>query len=121
MFIQIEDPSDLPRPPEEVQIRAIDIDPYPDGQRLRVLIELTPFLESPDLSVRVLNNQGKEAADLSIVGAHQQSLGLTIHLRGPYSQDPYTIDATVLYEDLGQVHQVSKTFTIVRESGNDQA
>jgi hypothetical protein len=121
MFIQIEDPSDLPRPPEEVQIRAIHVDPYPDGQRLRVLIELTPFSEPPDLSLRVLNNEGVELADLSIVGAHQQSLGLTVHLRGPTGEEPYTVDASVHYEDHGLVHQFLKTFEIVREDGNDQA
>jgi hypothetical protein len=121
MLIQIEDPSDLPRPPEEVQIRAIEIDPYPDGQRLRVLIELTPFIEPPDLSVRVLNHEGREVADLSIVGAHQPSLGVTIHLRETSSKDSYSLDAAIEYEDLGQVHQFSKTFGIGLESGNDQA
>ena len=121
MLIQIEDPSDLPRPPEEVQIRAIEIDPYPDGQRLRVLIELTPFIESPDLSLRVSTSEGRQVADLSIVGAHQQSLGVTIHLREPSSKDSYTLDATLEYEHLGQVHQFSKTFGIISESGNDQA
>lgn len=121
MFIQIEDPSDLPRPPEEVQIRAIEIDPYPDGQRLRVLVELTPFLEPPDLSVRVLDADGVEVADLSIIGAHQKSLGLTIHLRGAVTEDPYTIEASIQYEEHGLVHKFSKTFEVVRKSGNDQA
>jgi hypothetical protein len=78
-------------------------------------------MESPDLSVRVLNSDGREVADLSIIGAHQQSMGLTIHLRGPFSEDPYTLDATIQYDDLGQVHRFSKTFDIVRESGNEQA
>ena len=121
MLIQIEDPSDLPRPPEEVQVRALEVDPYPDGQRLRVLIELTPFQEAPDLSVRVLNAEGQEVADLSIIGAHQPALGLTVHLRSPAIQDPHTIDASIHYEEHGLVHQFLKTFEMVRESGNDQA
>lgn len=121
MFIQIEDPSDLPRPPEEVHIRSLDIDPYPDGRRLRLLLELTPFMEPPDLSLRVLNGEGEEVADLSIIGAHQNILSLTVHLQGPISGGAYTLEAAILYEDLGQVNLFQREIELVRESGDGQA
>jgi hypothetical protein len=121
MFIQIEDPSDLPRPPEEVRIRSLDIDPYPDGRRLCVLLELTPFMEPPDLSLRVLDSEGGEVADLSIIGAHQNTLSLTVHLRGPISDGAFTFEAAILYEDLGQVTQFQREIELVRETGDDQA
>ncbi len=121
MFIQIEDPSDLPRPPEEVQIRSVDIDPYPDGQRLHVLIELTPFTEPPDLSLRVMDLDGVELADLSIIGAHQNKLGLTVHLRGSNYKSPLSLEAVVQYEALGTVHKIERKIKTAGEHGNDTA
>ncbi len=121
MFIQIEDPSDLPRPPEEVHIRAIAIDPYPDGQRLRVTVELSPFMEPPDLSLRVLDAEELEIAELSIIGAHQTTLGLTVHLRGAEKSLPYRLEASVHYEDLGEVHHFVQPIEFNQEPGNEQA
>ena len=121
MFIQIEDPSDLPRPPEEVHIRAIAIDPYPDGQRLRVTIELSPFLQPPDLNLRVLDVDGQEMAELSIIEAHQTTLGLTVHPRGPDKRLPHRLEASVHYEDLGEVHHFVQSIDLGQELGNDQA
>lgn len=119
MFIQIEDPSDLPRPPEEVSVRAIQVDPYPDGQRLRVTIDLTPFLEAPDLVVRVLDANETELAEVSIIGAHQPTLGLTVHLKKQTQQYPYSLDASVRYEELGEVNQFSHSFEPELKQGDD--
>ena len=119
MFIQIEDPSDLPRPPEEVSVRAIQVDPYPDGQRLRVTIDLTPFLEAPDLVLRVLDANETELAEVSIIGAHQPTLGLTVHLKKQTQQYPYSLDASVRYEELGEVNQFSHSFEPELKQGDD--
>ena len=119
MFIQIEDPSDLPRPPEEVSVRAIQVDPYPDGQRLRVTLEFTPFQEAPDLVVRVLDANETELAEVSIIGAHQPTLGLTVHLKKQSNQYPYSLDASVRYDELGEVNQLTQSFELDSEQGND--
>lgn len=121
MFIQIEDPSDLPRPPEEVQIRSLDIEPYPDGRRLRVSMELTPFLEPPDLALRVLDEQGEEEADVSIISAQQTRLSLTVHLRSRELIGDYIIEAVILYDDLGQVSRFERAIELPMENTNDPA
>jgi hypothetical protein len=121
MFIQIEDPSDLPRPPEEVQVRAVAVEPYPDGRRLRVIVELTPFQEPPDLSLRILDQERREVADLSIISAHQATLGFTVHLRGPAPKGRYTMETLVTYEQLGQVHQLQHMIELPMEVRDDTA
>jgi hypothetical protein len=121
MFVQIEDPSDLPRPPEEVQVRSMAVDPYPDGRRLRVILELTPFREPPDLSLRVLDQGQREVADISIISAHQATLGFTVHLRGPAPKGRYTMEALVSYDQLGQVHQFQRTIELPMEHGDGPA
>ncbi len=121
MFIQIEDPSDMPRPPEEVHIRSLQVEPYPDGRRMRVSIELSPFQQAPDLSLRVLNSQGEEVADLSIIAAHQTKLGLTVHLRDPEPQGQFTFETMVLYEDLGEVNRLQQLIDLPMESSGDTA
>jgi hypothetical protein len=112
MFIQIEDPSDLPRAPNEVKIRDMQLKPYPDGRRLRVLLELTPFEQPPDLSLQVLDQAGEQVADLDIIAAHQNMLGLTVHLRGPAPKGQFSIQASVRYEELGEVHQVERKINL---------
>ena len=121
MFIQIEDPSDLPRPPEEVKVRSLDIEPYPDGRRLRVSMELTPFLEPPDLAIRVLDEQGGEAADVSIISAQQTRLSLTVHLRSRELEGDYTVEAVIMYEDLGQVNRIERVIEWPLESADGPA
>lgn len=121
MFIQIEDPSDSPRPPEKVQFRSLDIEPYPDGRRLRVSMELTPFLEGPDLALRVLDDQGGEVADVSIISAQQTRLSLTIHLPGSELAGSFTLEAVILYDDLGQVSRFERAIELPMESTDDPA
>lgn len=121
MFIQIEDPAEIPRPPEEVQIRSIEIDPYADGRRIRVLMELTPFLEPPDLTLRVLNQKGEEIANLSIIAVHQPSLSVTVHLRGPEIEGCFTMEAVILYEELGQVSRFERAIELPLEDNDASA
>ena len=42
MDIFFQDPTDIPLPPEEVRIRELTAEPWPDGRRVRVYVELTP-------------------------------------------------------------------------------
>jgi hypothetical protein len=119
MFIQIEDPSDLPRSPNEVKIREFNLSAYPDGRRLRVFLELTPFQDAPDLSLEVLDEENEQVADLDIIAAQQNKLGLTVHLRGPEPRGLFTFRVSVHYEELGQVHQIERKIELPMEPQDD--
>ena len=49
--------------PEETRITSLTAQPYPDGYRLRVNIEMTPFQKRPHLEV-LLNDSNRRAHGL---------------------------------------------------------
>lgn len=112
MFIQIEDPSEAPVPPEEVRFRELRVEPYPDGGRVRLTFDITPFQSGPDLEIEIIDQSSREVATLSVIGAHTSTLSLTAHLRPPDPGGKYDLRARLSYEDLGQVDQLEKQFTI---------
>ena len=54
MDIFFQDPTEVPLPPNEVRIRALRAETYPDGQRVRVYLEVDPSQQRPsaDLAIR---------------------------------------------------------------------
>lgn len=105
MYLQIEDPSEAPVPPEEVRIKHVQLSPYPDGRRVRMSLALTPFQSPPDISVVAQDARDREVSSLNIVGATEAQIALTMHLRDPETEDPVLIGITVSYADTGIVDQ----------------
>lgn len=97
MDIFFQDPSDIPLPPEEVRIRKFHLEPSPDGQRVRVALELTPFQKRPNGEISITDARGREAAGLSIIETMVPSMAFTMHLRGPDLAGPFTAAATIYY------------------------
>ncbi len=117
MFIQIEDSEGAPVPPEDVRIQSVHIDPYPDGKRIRVTLELTPFQDPPDLDVIVLDQDGEESASMSIIGAATPKLNFTAHLRGDRLSSTYQLITSLNYEELGEVDRKETAFSTTGKSG----
>jgi hypothetical protein len=111
MFIQIEDPSEAPVPPEQVRFRALEINPYPDRGRVKLTFEVTPFQSAPDLGVEVFDQNGRTVATLIVIGANTNKFELTAHLRPKDSADRYELKANLSYEELGQVDLLEKSFS----------
>lgn len=97
MEIFFRDPDEVPLPPDEVRIRELAANPYPDGRRVRVYLELTPFQQQPDAEVRVLDAQGQQVASASIIETIDPRMEMTIHLRNPDASGPFTVEAVVFY------------------------
>jgi len=115
MFIQIEDSEGAPVPHEEVRIQSVHIDPYPDGKRIRVTLELTPFQVPPDLDVIVLDQDGEESASMSIIGVTTPELNFTAHLRGNPISSAYQLSTRLIYEELGEVDRKETAFSTTGE------
>ncbi|MCJ7823691.1 MAG: hypothetical protein MUP44_02205 [Anaerolineales bacterium] len=113
MFIQIEDSAGAPVPPEEVRIQSVHIDPYPDGKRIRVSLELTPFQVPPDLDVIVLDQDGGESVSMSIISAATPELSFTAHLRGDSLSSSYQLSARLIYAELGEIDRKETVFSTV--------
>ena len=97
MDIFFQDPGDIPQPPEQVRIRQFRLEPYPDGQRVRVALELTPFLKRPSGEISIADAMGREAASFSIIETMVSKMAFTVHLRGPDLAGPFTASATIFY------------------------
>jgi hypothetical protein len=97
--IFFQDPSDIPLPPEEVHIRKLNAEPWPDGQRVRIYLEISPFQIRPNGEISVTDSNGEEVASLSIVETIDPKMEMTIHLRGRQARGEYTVSATIFYAE----------------------
>jgi hypothetical protein len=84
--------------PEETRITSLTAEPYPDGYRLRVNIEMTPFQTRPHLEVVLSDAKGNEVASSSIVEPLTWKIEFTMHIRGELN-NPYTLEAKLFYPD----------------------
>ncbi len=84
--------------PEETHITTLKAEPYPDGYRLRVNLEITPFQKRPHIEINVTGADGEEVTSTSIVEPMSWKLELTMHIRGEL-KNPYTLTANLFYPD----------------------
>ena len=84
--------------PEETKITSLAAQPYPDGRRLHVAIEMTPFQKRPHLEVLLSDSNGDEVASASIVEPMTWKIEFTMHLRGEL-HNPYNLEAKLFYPD----------------------
>jgi hypothetical protein len=92
-----DDPLQSPRKPEDVRINRLGIFVYEDGRRVAGGFDLTPFRRRPSVEVKIRNERGEPAGDLSIIEALQPNFTLTVHLRDGEPTEWYTARAVVYY------------------------
>ena len=84
--------------PEETRITLLHAEPYPDGYRLHVHIEMTPFQKRPHVEVELKDANGDEIASTSIVEPMSWKIEFTMHIRGELN-NPYTLEAKLFYPE----------------------
>jgi hypothetical protein len=113
MEISFFDSDDIPVPPQETRIVSLNAELWPDGRRVGVEVQITPFQERPDLHIYIQNAQGQELASASAVQIRQPHIGFTLHLRGPEAHGLYQVSALLVYPDpspkLGVVDHATTT------------
>ena len=97
--------------PAETRVTSLTAGPYPDGYRLRVNIEMTPFQQRPHLEVSLKGADGEEVASSSIVEPLSWKIEFTMHVRGELN-NPYTLEATLFYPDGPAAEPQTFTFDI---------
>src|SRR5690242_14843718 len=95
------DPGLAPRPRSEIRMEAFRLAPYPDGRRVRVEIELTPFApgDRPNLEITAAKIDGTQVGSTTIIESVQRIFGLTMHLREPEPSGKYIFQAELYYGD----------------------
>jgi len=85
--------------PEETRITSLSAEPYADGYRLRVNIEITPFQKRPYIEVTLTDSDGEEVGSSSIVEPLGWKLEFTMHIRDEQLKNPYTLEAKLYYPE----------------------
>src|SRR5215468_3668001 len=75
-------PREVPQPRDRVKVEKLEAKPYPDGWRVRVVLDVTPFQERPSLEIRVRSADGRVVSELSVIETMIWHLEFTIHIRG---------------------------------------
>jgi hypothetical protein len=105
-------------PPVDVRILGLRAEPWPeDARRVRIHLDLTPFLERPDLEVNITDAQDRQVANISIIESIDDHMTFTMHLRGFEIQGPYTLSARIEYPEIGMVDQKKIDFEIEQPTG----
>ena len=99
------------QPPEETRITDLNVQPYPDGRRLRVNLEVTPFQKRPYLEFSLRDAAGDEVSSVSMVEPLSWKLEFTMHVRGELN-NPYELEARLFYPDGPEAAAVTNSFRI---------
>jgi len=100
MNIFLQDPNEIRLPPDQVRLTKVQATPLPDDRRVKVHLELTPFMKRPNIEVTILSSAGKEVGHTSILEIMQHELELIIHLRQVEPGEQLTMQITVYYQKL---------------------
>jgi hypothetical protein len=86
-------------PPEETKILSLTAEPYKDGRRMRVNIEMSPFAERPHLEFTLTDAERTEISTASFVEPMAWKLEFTLHLRKEPVDGPLDLVARLYYPD----------------------
>jgi hypothetical protein len=84
--------------PEETKITSLSAQPYPDGRRARVNMELTPFQKRPHIEITLTDANGAEVASTQFIEPMSWRMEFTLHIRGEIC-NPYALNAQLYYPD----------------------
>ena len=117
MDIQFFNGNHVPKPREEVKIENVKIIPYPEGTRIHIEVEVTPFSERPNLILAIHDENDNLVSELNIIETMHFNMEFTMHLRG--IEDPegaYSLTVELFYENRKPPQsQVIEGFTIPQE------
>ena len=104
MDIFFQDPNEIPLPPDEVRIRELQASAFPDGQRVRVILEVDPFQKRPSAELTIRDAGSNLLAAASVIESMTRKIELTLHLRFPGTSSAattpaaYTLSAVLFYQ-----------------------
>jgi hypothetical protein len=108
------EPDEIPLPPEKIRFKSVRVSPYPDHTRVRVNLQITPFLQRPNIDVVILDSVGDEAASAKVIESLEPALQLTLHLRGQRPSGPYTARLALHYTDQDPVDRTEVKFDLMQ-------
>ena len=97
-----ENRADAPRMREDVRITRTRLEISPEGRRIAVDLELTPFIERPTIQLLLFNERGEPAGRLTIIETLDRVVSVVMHIREKTPTLQYKFQATVYYASLDE-------------------
>jgi hypothetical protein len=104
--------------PEETKILSLTAEPYQDGRRVRVNIEMSLFEKRPHLEVNLTDVNGEEISTASFVEPMNFKLEFTLHLRTQPADGPLDLEARLFYPDGPEAEPATARFELPRIRGS---
>jgi len=100
MDLFLSDPSEIPLPPEEVRIRSVSVEPWPDGRRLRIKINIDPFQQRPNLDIRMhRSGESEMISETTIIGTMTPKNEVNLHFRNVPPSAEYLLTVVLYYSN----------------------
>jgi hypothetical protein len=111
MDIFFTDPTEIPLPPDEIRIRSLRAEPWPDGMRVRVYFEIDPFQKRPNAEIRILDEEDMEVASLNVIETIDRKMEFTMHLRRSDPRGHFHVDALLFYAEPVEIEEGAEAET----------
>lgn len=98
------------KPRDEVRIEKLSAEPMPDGRRIKVRMEVTPFRERPSFEIALFDEAQRKVGATSVIEAMTFRMEFVLHLRG--ATEPagdYALRAALYYEDPATPQHLAQT------------
>jgi hypothetical protein len=102
-------------PPQDVRVSDLRAEPWPDGRRVKVHVEITPFLQRPNVEVTILDSQDREVSNINIIETIDALMSFTMHIRSDQVIGAYRLSARLSYAEIGDVDQKHVEFEITKQ------
>jgi hypothetical protein len=99
MDIFFTDPTEVPLPPDEIRIRSLRAEPWPDGRRVRIYFEIDPFQMRPNAEIRIFDQDEVEVASLNVVETMERKMEFTMHIRRGDPGGHFQVEALLFYSE----------------------
>ena len=99
MDIFFSDPTEVPLPPDEIRIRSLRAEPWPDGRRVRIYFEIDPFQVRPNAEIRIFDQDEVEVASLNVVETMERKMEFTMHIRRGDLRGHFQVEALLFYSE----------------------
>lgn len=100
MDIFFADPNEIPLPPQEVRIREFRAEPWPDGEKIRIYLEVDPSQKRPSAELTLINPHGDLISSISIVESMTRKMEVNMHLRAKPETGQYSLIAVLYFDQL---------------------
>jgi hypothetical protein len=104
----LQNPDEVRLPPEQVRLLESRIMPLEGGSRVKIFLELTPFMKRPSIEITITNLSGKVLAHTNILETLLPKLEFVMHLRETEPGSEYKLEALVYYQKLPEPSDVQK-------------